>query len=112
MLQHDRHEYTRAASLTFPYIAAVNEVLLLTGSEVPIAINTGILTPKNALRGRPRSHYQICSDCAAIPPSGLSDVRILPATGILEVLSRSSSNTGLYVNVRDVTHLNHEFIIQ
>ena len=51
MFQHDRHEYTRATSLTFPYIAVVLEALQLTGSEVPIVSNTGILTPENALGG-------------------------------------------------------------
>jgi len=33
MLQHDRHEYTRATSLTFPYIADVFEVPLLMTAE-------------------------------------------------------------------------------
>jgi len=51
MLQHDRHEYTCATSLTFPYIAAVFEALQLTASEVPIAFNTGIRTPENGLGG-------------------------------------------------------------
>jgi len=33
MFQLDRHEYTRATSLTFPYIAAVFEVPLLRVAE-------------------------------------------------------------------------------
>ena len=33
MFQHDRHEYTRATSLTFPYIAVVFEVPLLRLAE-------------------------------------------------------------------------------
>jgi len=33
MLQHDRHECACAASLTFPYIAVVFEVLLLVAAE-------------------------------------------------------------------------------
>jgi len=51
MFQHDRHEYTRATSLTFQCIAAVFEELQLTASEVPIAFNTGTRTPGNALGG-------------------------------------------------------------
>jgi len=49
MFLHDRHEYIRAKSLTFPYIAAVFEELLLAASEVPIAFNAGILTLESAL---------------------------------------------------------------
>jgi len=33
MLQHDHHEYTRAISLTFPYIAAVLERPVLMAAE-------------------------------------------------------------------------------
>jgi len=33
MFQHDRHEYTRATALTFPYIAAVLEGPLLMTAE-------------------------------------------------------------------------------
>ena len=51
IFQHDRHEYTCATSLTFPYIAAAFEDLRFMASEVPVAFNTGIRTPENAVVG-------------------------------------------------------------